>query len=93
MGGQFEIDRVLGKAAPSEIEFQINDQVGATKNIFHYNVINGNADTMFDGLDVALTGSDTEITSSADLSTVTDATALTMIEELNDAIARCKRKT
>ncbi|MDD4575244.1 MAG: hypothetical protein PHI36_02335 [Bacteroidales bacterium] len=92
MGGQFEIDRVLGKAAPSEIAFQMEDQINSTKNLFMYNVINGSADTMFDGLDTALTGSDTEITSATDLSTVSDAAALTMVEELNDAILRCKRK-
>ena len=57
-----------------------------------HNVINGDSATTFDGLSKALEGTDTEITSTADLSTVSATTALVIIEELNTAIMACKRK-
>jgi hypothetical protein len=92
MGGKFGLDRALNIANPQEVAFQAEEQVIAAKNLFLYNVVNGNADTAFDGLSKALTGTDTEITSAADLSTVSATTALVIIEELNTAIMACKRK-
>jgi len=92
MGGKFGLDRALNIANPQEVAFQAEEQVIAAKNLFLYNVVNGNADTAFDGLSQALTGTDTEITSAADLSTVSATTALVIIEELNTAIMACKRK-
>ena len=86
MGGKFGLDRALNIANPQEVAFQAEEQVIAAKNLFLYNVVNGNADTVFDGLSTALTGTDTEINSSADLSTVSATTALVIIEELNTAI-------
>ena len=92
MGGKFGLDRALNIANPQEVAFQAEEQVIAAKNLFLYNVVNGNADTAFDGLSKALKGTDTEITSAANLSTVSATTALVIIEELNTAIMACKRK-
>lgn len=75
MGGSFEVDRVLeNTSAKSELAFQAEQKVKATKNLFHYLFINGDSDdddTVFDGLDVLVTGSSTEIdpVSAIDLST------------------------
>ena len=92
LGGKFGLDRALNIANPSEVAFQAEEQVISAKNLFLHNVINGDSATTFDGLSKALAGTDTEITSTADLSTVSATTALTMIEELNAAILACKRK-
>ncbi|MFA5408931.1 MAG: major capsid protein [Bacilli bacterium] len=74
MGGSFQIDRVLiGTAgAVDELAFQAEQKIKATANEFTNLVINGDdsGDSgEFDGLDVLLTGSDTEITSAVDVST------------------------
>lgn len=64
LGGAFEIDRVLGQIARGyEVTFQMQQLIKATTTKFQDEVINGDtavdADG-FDGLDAALTGSDTE---------------------------------
>lgn len=69
-GGAFEVDRVLEKtAASSEISFQLAEKIKAVKNKFHYDFINGKStargnagtdNTPFDGLDVLVTGTNTE---------------------------------
>lgn len=69
-GGAFEVDRVLEKtAASSEISFQLTEKIKAIKNKFHYDFINGKStakgnagtdNTPFDGLDVLVTGTNTE---------------------------------
>lgn len=69
-GGAFEVDRVLeGTAASSEISFQLAEKIKAVKNKFHYDFINGKSTskgnagtdvTPFDGLDVLVTGTNTE---------------------------------
>lgn len=72
MGGKFQIDRVLiGTAgAVDELAFQAEQKIKATSNEFTNLVINGAiADDEFDGLDVLLTGTETEITSESDVST------------------------
>lgn len=74
LGGSFEIDRVLANMGGiiSEVQFQISQQVKATQALFSDMVINGNIAkdvNGFDGLDKALTGSSTEMTSTIDLST------------------------
>lgn len=66
MGGSFEVDRVLAKlgpAASSNVSLNITQKVKAASAKFNDELING--DTRidangFDGLDKALTGSDTE---------------------------------
>ena len=78
MGGKFQIDRVLiGTAgAVDELAFQTEQKVKATANYFNNLVINGNKANSgtgvlntFDGLDKLLTGTETEITSTVDVST------------------------
>lgn len=75
MGGSFQVDRVLeDTAAKSEIAFQLSEKVKATRNLFHYLFINGNATNdskQFDGIDVQITNTSTEVTpdSAIDLST------------------------
>jgi hypothetical protein len=70
LGGAFEIDRVIARIGPSasgSVALNMQQKIKATKTRFQDEVINGNvadpeADegTGFDGLDKALSGSDTE---------------------------------
>jgi hypothetical protein len=66
MGGSFEIDRVLarvGPAASGAVALNLRQKVKATVTKFQDEVINGDTAVDangFDGLDKALTGSDTE---------------------------------
>lgn len=78
MGGKFQIDRVLiGTAgAVDELAFQAEQKIKATSNYFHNLTINGNKGESgsgvtgtFDGLNILLTGAETEITSEVDVST------------------------
>lgn len=68
-GGSFEIDRVLAenqRQVVDHIQFQLAQKVQATVALFHDLFINGdsgNTAEEFDGLDVALTSSSTEINS------------------------------
>lgn len=64
-GGSFEIDRVIANMGGivSEVDLQLTQKVKAAKALFHDTFINGDSATdakAFDGLDKALTGSDTE---------------------------------
>ncbi len=68
-GGEFKIDRVLANTsgAVDEVQFQLQEKIKATTNLFHNAVINGDkAVKGFDGLDVMLAGSSTEISAGAD---------------------------
>ena len=79
LGGSFEIDRVIAETsgAVDEMDFQIKEKTKAGANYFHNLVINGTSASTgagyvtgtFDGLKKILAGSDTEITSEADIST------------------------
>lgn len=94
LGGSYEIDRVLAKVARgAEVAFQVRELIEATAAKFNDEVVNGDtavdADG-FDGLDKALTGSDTELvpnsasTAFADwtsLDSDTSHTALDLIDE------------
>lgn len=76
-GGSFELDRVIQDTSGSldEINFQMQQKIIGAKNLFHFEVINGDsaADTnTFDGLNKILTGTDTEINTNL----VTDLTAI-----------------
>ncbi len=67
-GGTFPIDRVIAKTsgAVDEVNFQLQEKIKATINLFHYCAINGDDSvTGFDGLDVMLAGSSTEINTGA----------------------------
>lgn len=65
LGGSFEIDRVLAQVARgAEVTFQLQQLVKATRTKFQDEVVNGDTAVDangFDGLDKALTGSDTEL--------------------------------
>ncbi|MEV0115544.1 major capsid protein [Streptomyces sp. NPDC050844] len=89
LGGAFELDRVLanlGPAATNEVELQMGQTIKSANAFFSDQVINGqrvetpNGETGFDGLDVALAGSVTELGAN----TVTDWTG----EALGDDRAR-----
>src|SRR5574343_181098 len=79
MGGKFQIDRVLigTSGAVNELSFQTAEKIKATSNEFTNMVINGDSTKEedgeligeFDGLNVLLTGTETEITSAVDVST------------------------
>jgi len=66
MGGSFEVDRVtaqIGPAASANVALNLSQKIKATRTKFQDLVINGDTDADangFDGLDVALTNSDTE---------------------------------
>lgn len=82
-GGSYQIDRVLTnlKGIVDEVALQASQKIKATKATFSDMIINGNesADALtFDGLEVALTGSDTEYNAAGttvDLSTSANVTA------------------
>ena len=75
-GGSFEIDRIIAGMGgiADEVALQSSQKVKAASALFNDTIINGNSSkdaNVFDGLDVAVTGSDTEHIPSAaiDLST------------------------
>lgn len=98
MGGSFQVDRVLeDTAAMSEIAFQLEQKTKAVKNLFHNNFINGDSTTdtlAFDGLDKLITGADTEVTTSVDVSTMANikANGSQLAFELNEMISKMAEK-
>lgn len=81
-GGAFEVDRIIAGMGgiADEVALQSSQKVKAASALFSDTIINGNSSTdanVFDGLDVAVTGSDTEFTPDAviDLSTSEAVTA------------------
>lgn len=73
-GGSYEIDRIIAGMGGivDEVALQSAQKVKAASALFSDTIINGNSSTdenVFDGLEVALTGSDTEVTAGIDLST------------------------
>lgn len=65
-GGAFEVDRVIQDTSGqiNEMNFQLEQKIKGAANLFHNTVINGDSavdSKAFDGLNVALTGSNTEI--------------------------------
>lgn len=94
MGGKFQLDRVvIGTAgAVDELAFQVEQKIKATSNYFHNLVINGNSAASgsgvlntFDGLNKLLTGSQTELTSTVDVSTSAnlDANSQALLDEVD----------
>ncbi|MDT0346764.1 major capsid protein [Streptomyces litchfieldiae] len=76
LGGAFEVDRVLatlGPAATNETTFQMTQTIKSARAFFSDQVINGervttpNEEEGFDGLDVALAGSTTEMNAGSSL--------------------------
>ena len=95
-GGSFQIDRVLAGMGGiiDEVAWQSAQKVKAASALFSDTIINGNASTnenCFDGLDVALTGSDTEIVlpSAIDLSNsaAVDANYVAFLDALDEFLA------
>ena len=95
-GGSFQIDRVLAGMGGiiDEVAWQSAQKVKAASALFSDTIINGNAstdDNVFDGLDVALTGSDTEINlaSAIDLSTsaAVDANYVAFLDALDEFLS------
>lgn len=81
-GGAFSIDRVIAQTsgAVDEVNFQLRQKILATINTFHNAVINGDEGVVgFDGLDVMLAGTSTEI--NADNSTIIDLSTSAAVDE------------
>ena len=91
MGGAFQVDRVIQSTsgAIDELVFQADEKVKAVSNFFTNAVINGTANTTFDGLKTLLTGSSTEYTATADLTTSAniDANYQHFLDELDEFIS------
>lgn len=91
MGGSFQVDRVIQSTsgAIDELVFQADEKVKAVSNFFTNSVINGTAATTFDGLKTLLTGSSTEYTATADLTTSAniDANYQKFLDELDEFIS------
>lgn len=65
-GGEYQVDRVIAEASgrADEVAYQCEEKIKATINLFHHTIINGDSGTdskVFDGLNVALAGTTTEI--------------------------------
>lgn len=91
MGGSFQVDRVIQSTsgAIDELVFQADEKVKAVSNFFTNAVINGTNATTFDGLKALLTGSSTEYTATADLTTSAniDANYQHFLDELDEFIS------
>ena len=82
-GGAYEIDRIIANMGgiADEVALQASQKVKAASALFCDTIINGNSSTdanVFDGLDVAVTGTDTEYNADGaaiDLSTSASVTA------------------
>lgn len=90
-GGSYEIDRIIAGMGGivSEVALQSGQKVKAASALFSDTIINGNSstdDNVFDGLDVALTGSDTEVDTTVDLSTsaLVDANYMAFLDVLDE---------
>lgn len=92
-GGAFEVDRIIAGMGgiADEVALQSSQKVKAASALFSDTIINGNSSTdalVFDGLDVAVTGTDTEHIPSVaiDLSTSDKVTAnaTAFVDELDE---------
>lgn len=92
-GGAYEVDRIIAGMGgiADEVALQASQKVKAASALFSDTIINGDSATnplVFDGLDVAITGSDTEYTPAApiDLSTseAVTANAVAFVDQLDE---------
>lgn len=92
-GGSYEVDRIIAGMGgiADEVALQSAQKVKAASALFSDTIINGDSATnplVFDGLDVAVTGTDTEYTpaSAIDLSTSSAITtnAMAFIDQLDE---------
>jgi len=95
-GGAYEVDRIIAGMGgiADEVALQSAQKVKAASALFSDTIINGNSSTdanVFDGLDVAVTGSDTEFIPSAaiDLSTsdAVTANAVAFVDAVDEWLA------
>ena len=95
LGGSFEIDRVIQSTSGqvAEASFQMEQKIKGVQNAFHNALINGNASTdanAFDGLDKLLTGTSTELGTTAvvDLTTIaTQAAAFAFLDKIDSFLS------
>lgn len=92
-GGSYQVDRVIADMGglADEVELQSRQKVKAASALFSDTIINGDSATnplVFDGLDVAVTGTDTEYkpTAPIDLSTseAVTANAVAFVDQLDE---------
>ena len=90
-GGAFEVDRVIKDMGGivDEVQLQASQKVKAAQALFNDKVINGDSATNedeFDGLNVMLTGTNTEKTTTIDLSTSALVTSnyMAFLDELDE---------
>lgn len=92
-GGAYEVDRLIAGMGgiADEVALQSAQKVKAASALFSDTIINGNSSTnvdVFDGLDVAITGTDTEYkpTAAIDLSTsdAVTANAVAFVDQLDE---------
>ena len=96
-GGSFEIDRVIQKhvkGVTNQLAFQMQQKIKGAQALFSDTFFNGSAASdskVFDGIDVALTGSSTEVKPSAviDLSTAAgiDSNYKTFLDAVEDMLS------
>ena len=92
LGGSYEIDRVIADMGgiADEVALQASQKVKAASALFSDTIINGDSATnplVFDGLDVAVTGTDTEYKpTTIDLSTseLVTANAVAFVDQLDE---------
>lgn len=86
LSDSWDMDRVTKDAAEDLYQLYLEESKNAIIRKFNKTVINGDTDTEengFDGLNKALTGSNTEFTSAVDLSVITMESALAFAEEMD----------
>lgn len=95
-GGAYEVDRLIADMGgiADEVALQSAQKVKAASALFSDTIINGNSSVdanVFDGLDVAITGSDTEFipTAAIDLSTseAVTANAVAFVDAVDEWLA------
>jgi hypothetical protein len=90
----FQVDRVLahqGQRTTDEVTFQMDQAIKSVRALFGQSIIDGaaNSDNSFDGLDVALAGSSTEVNGGVegtDVLTVTDWSGISTEADAQEAI-------
>ena len=95
LGGSFEIDRVIQSTSGQQAEaaFQMEQKIKGVRNAFHNAIVNGNATTnvnSFDGLNKLLTGTSTELGTTAviDLTSMaTQAAAFAFLDKIDAFIS------
>ena len=90
-GGAFEVDRLIAEMGgiADEVALQSSQKVKAASALFSDTIINGNSsqdEDVFDGLDVAVTGTDTEYRPAAPIDLSTSQAVTDNYVEFTDAL-------